>query len=130
MEYLKRSTDDGAARAASVADTVADIVRAVRERGDEAVLEYTAKFDGVERKTVRPTDAEREAALAELDDGAREILEHNHERIREFAERQRDSVEDFEAEFGDGVRLGQRWNRSNPSGRMSQGGATRCCRPC
>ena len=33
---------------ADVSDIVADIIRDVRENGDEAVIRYAAKFDGVD----------------------------------------------------------------------------------
>ncbi|MFB6221267.1 MAG: histidinol dehydrogenase [Halolamina sp.] len=106
MEYLKRAsggeTDDGTVR-----DRVRDILDSVRADGDEALREFTERFDGVERESPRLTDDERERAIDALDDEARDIVEHNHNRISAFAERQFESLSAFEAEFGEGVRLGQ-----------------------
>jgi histidinol dehydrogenase/sulfopropanediol 3-dehydrogenase len=106
MRYLKRADDD-ADDAAVVRDRVRDILDSVRTDGDDALREFTARFDGVDRDAPRLTDAEREAALDRLDDEERRIVDHNYERIRAFAERQLESLSAFETEFGDGIRLGQ-----------------------
>jgi histidinol dehydrogenase/sulfopropanediol 3-dehydrogenase len=106
MRYLKRASDDET-DAELVRERVRDILESVRTDGDDALCELTARFDGVERDAPRLTDAEREDALDRLDDEERRIVEHNHERIRAFAERQMESLSAFEAEFGDGIRLGQ-----------------------
>jgi histidinol dehydrogenase len=52
----------------SVADEVSEIVRAVRERGDEAVLEYTRRFDtaGAEPRPLRVAAEELDDALTLL----------------------------------------------------------------
>lgn len=59
------------------------------------------------RHSPRLTDAERDQALDRLDDEQRRIIDHNHERIRAFAERQLESLSGFEESFGDGIQLGQ-----------------------
>lgn len=59
---------------ASVADAVAEIVAAVRDRGDEAVLELERRFGGGEAP-LRVTREELDAALASLDAGVRAGLE-------------------------------------------------------
>ena len=49
MKYGEVSNDEIFARAmptVNVTDKVAEIIRNVRERGDEALREYTEKFDG------------------------------------------------------------------------------------
>lgn len=106
MEYLKRANAEGT-DAATVRDRVRDIVSEIRDRGDGALRELTARFDDVEREDPRVTDAERDRLLSTLDEEVRSIVDHNHERIRAFAERQRESITEFEAEFDDGIRLGQ-----------------------
>ena len=71
-----------------VSDAVREIVRDVRERGDEAVLELTARHDATasppESLRVDPTEVER--AGAELDDGLRAALEIAAHNIRLVAE--------------------------------------------
>ncbi|MFB6102350.1 MAG: histidinol dehydrogenase [Haloplanus sp.] len=106
MRYRKRATrdesDDDLVR-----ERVDDILSAVRSDGDDAVAEFTSRFDDVERDSPLLSDAEHETARSRLADEQRRIVEHNHERIRAFAERQRDSIEAFEESFGDGISLGQ-----------------------
>jgi len=90
--------------APGVDDTVAAIVADVRARGDEAVAEYTRRFDRRE-----PVDgsyelprARWEAAVAQVAPAVRDALQLAAERIRAFHERQ--SEPDLEVVL-DGVRL-------------------------
>lgn len=65
-----------------------DIVEAVRERGDEALREFTAKFDGVELETFRVSDEAIAAARAKVEPKTAEALQHAAAQLREFHERQ------------------------------------------
>ncbi len=62
----------------------------IRKRGDEAVLEYTAKFDRVEltkdRIKVKPEEIEK--GYNRLDDKTREAIEYAAKNIRNFHEKQ------------------------------------------
>ncbi|MFL5852097.1 MAG: histidinol dehydrogenase [Solirubrobacteraceae bacterium] len=62
--------------AEDVAGTVGEIVEAVRARGDEAVAEYTRRFDtrGAEPKPLRVSREELDGALAALDPEVRAAL--------------------------------------------------------
>jgi histidinol dehydrogenase len=70
-------------------EAVRPIVEAVRERGTEAALEATERFDRVRPETVRVPVAELDKALAELDPAVREALETAIERVRVVHEEQR-----------------------------------------
>ena len=61
-----RSLNRRAEASEHVREVVGSVLQAVRERGDEAVLEFTAKFDGAHltSATMRVTDAEITAAVA------------------------------------------------------------------
>jgi len=90
-----------------VEQVVADILAAVRARGDEAVLEYTDKFD---RVNITPegmafTQAEIAAAYEKADPKVVEALRYSAERIRAFHQRQIRTGYRYESE--DGVSLGQ-----------------------
>lgn len=65
---------------------VRPLVRAVRERGDEALLEFTAKFDRVQLDTtrLRVTREEIEEAHAKLDPSVRQALEYAIANVRGF----------------------------------------------
>src|SRR5215470_8753335 len=61
---------------------VRPVVEAVRERGVEAVLEYTEKFDRVRPATVRVPADELAKALTELDPAVRAALDEAIARAR------------------------------------------------
>ncbi len=72
--------------------TVARIVADVRARGDAALLEYTAQFDGVAATSVAAleiTAAEMERAFAHLPEATRAALGTAAARIRAYHDRQK-----------------------------------------
>ena len=69
---LPRPSDPGA----DVHDVVADILRQVRADGDEALVRYTAEFDGVDVSAgLRVPEAEIEKACADADPALWQALE-------------------------------------------------------
>ena len=64
------------------------IINDVRARGDEALREYTAKFDGVELQELRVSQQAIDEAVAKCDPQVAAALEHAAAQIREFHERQ------------------------------------------
>ena len=62
----------------------------IRNRGDEAVLEYTAKFAHVEltQDKMRVTEEEIEAGYKRLDKETREAIEYAYKNIYDFHEKQ------------------------------------------
>ncbi len=88
---------------------VAEILEAVRQRGDAAVLEYTREHDGVEADSMTALQWETgdfAEAFETLEPSLRTALMEAAQRIREFAERQ--LLEPFEYEDRYGSHLGQR----------------------
>ena len=96
MEYLKRAAERPAEETSARDRSVAEIIRAVRERGDNAVLDYNTKFDGNTRKLFRVTREEIDAARAQLTAGELSDLEEAHRNIRAFAEKQRECLKSLE----------------------------------
>jgi histidinol dehydrogenase len=66
------------------------IIHAVRDRGDEALVEYAKKFDGADLtpKALKCSDAEFEAAENILSDEVKEAIRFAAENIRRFHETQ------------------------------------------
>lgn len=62
----------------------------IRDRGDEAVLEYTAKFDRVQLTAdkMKVTEEEIEAGYNRLDNETREAIEYAYKNIYDFHEKQ------------------------------------------
>lgn len=91
-------------------DAALDIVRPicedVRERGVEAILEYSARFDHTDRASITVPPSAIEAALAALDPTVRAGLEESIGRLRATcaAEMEADKVTDL----GPGARVTQR----------------------
>lgn len=97
---------------ASIEQAVADILAAVRDRGDAAVLEFTARFDGLQVASLgelelRPADLE--AAFDALPTDQRSALETAAARVRSYHEAQkRASGESWSYRDADGTLLGQK----------------------
>ena len=92
----------------AVLATVDEIVDAVIDRGDEALLEYSRRLDrlDVERAAELELPAERlQAALAAIDDEPRSALEAAAQRIRDYHEHQ--LQESWSYRDADGSLLGQ-----------------------
>ena len=70
--------------------TVNDIIEDVRTRKDEAVFEYTQKFDHCEMNTdhILVTREEIEEAYGQLEDRFIEVMKHSAENIRKFHQKQ------------------------------------------
>jgi sulfopropanediol 3-dehydrogenase len=96
------------ARHQAVRETVTDVIADVRERGDAAVREYSERFDGWSPDSFLLDGEEIEKIVASVPEQAIEDIKAVQERVRRFAQRQRDSLTDFEVETEPGVLLGQR----------------------
>lgn len=70
-----------------VREVVGSVIREVRARGDEAVLELTRKFDGAELSAegLRVSTVELESAVQELEPRVREALEAAKRNVQAFA---------------------------------------------
>ena len=106
-----------------VADTVSSIIADLRARGDAALLELTAKFDGLQAASMADLAVPRseiDAALEGLTPALRDSLETAAARIRAFHERQ--LPQGFEFTDDDGVGLGMRYSPVDAAGLYVPGG--------
>lgn len=71
-----------------VSGTVREIISAVRERGDEAVREYSQKFDGQEMSDIEVTQDEVREAVNEVGEEYMQMLGNVAHNLREFHRRQ------------------------------------------
>ncbi len=71
-------------------EVVSDIIAQVRSRGDEAVIDYTRKFDAPQMSvaSLRATEAEMAAAYEQVDAGILASIRLAKERIWKFHERE------------------------------------------
>ncbi|MDC1398641.1 MAG: histidinol dehydrogenase [Octadecabacter sp.] len=101
---------------------VADIIADVRERGDAAVIELTAKFDRLELDAagLRFSEAEIDGFCAQVSDEDRAALELAADRIRAYHSRQ--MPEDALWTDDVGAQLGWRWTPVSAAGLYVPGG--------
>lgn len=93
---------------AEVMATTDAIVRDVTTRGDEALIEYTSRFDGVDHTTdtIRASREMIEKLAAQVDEDLLAAMREAISNIRYYHEKQLNR--DWEVEMANGVRLGQR----------------------
>jgi histidinol dehydrogenase len=91
---------------------VAEILADVRARGDAAVLEYTARFDGLNAASVAALElspAELKAAFEAIPAAQREALQAAAQRVRAYHERQLEACgRSWSYRDEDGTLLGQK----------------------
>jgi histidinol dehydrogenase len=108
--------------AVDVNDAVREILDDVRARGDEAVADYTARFDKIEMTSseFRVTDEDIAAAAALCDPEAIAALDVAAQRIETFHRRHLPTDDNFTDDKG--VRLGVRWTPLQAAGLYVPGG--------
>jgi histidinol dehydrogenase len=96
----------GATNTAKVDATVREILAAVRERGDRALREYGARFDGLsEDQPLRVSRAEMRAAWERTSEELRAAMRLAQANIRAFAEKQMPHAWSFRP--AEGMEVGQ-----------------------
>ena len=120
---FKALLDGKREQAADVDAAVADIIEDVRERGDEALADYSLRFDrvNIKAKGIAIGPAEIEAAIAASEPKALGALELAHERVMDYHRRQRPA--DMRFTDAVGVELGWRWRPIEAVGLYVPGGA-------
>lgn len=107
----------------SVHHTVKEILQAVRQRGDAALLEYTARFDKLDAASVAELEvsqARLEQAYHLLEEAPRQALDKAAHRVRDYHERQQQAS--WQYSEADGTVLGQRITPLDRAGLYVPGG--------
>ena len=88
--------------------TVQDVIDNIRENGDEALLAYTEKFDGVKLTAdqLRVTQKEIDDAISGLDPELLTVMKKAASNIRRFHEEQKEHG--FMMDVGKGAKIGVR----------------------
>ena len=114
LDFAEVTADEVFARSeptADVSDIVSAIIKDVRENGDEAVIRYAAKFDGIDPDgfELELGDEEKKSALRRLDEtdpGLSDVIRKSAANIAEFCSRQ--LKKGFVIEDGPGKVTGQK----------------------
>ena len=123
-EYLKRGAT-AQAKADSdrkVRDTVETILADIAGRGDAAVRELSIKFDNWDRESYRLTPSEIQDCIDQLSGQDLKDIEFAQTQVRNFAQIQRNSLQDVEVETLPGVVLGHKHLPVNNAGCYVPGG--------
>lgn len=91
-----------------VRSTVSSILADVRRDGDAAVRKYSAEFDSWSPESFRLSPEQVAEVVASVPEQVREDIAFAQAQVRTFAQRQLESLGEFEVETLPGVRLGQR----------------------
>ena len=108
--HLKRGMDAGTIKAADakVRETVETILAQVEEHKDQAIRDLSKKFDNWAPKSFRLSPAEIDAAIAQVPKRDLEDIKFAQAQVRNFAQKQRESMKDIEVETLPGVILGHK----------------------
>ena len=92
MEYLKQAAVRPAGELEERSRQVAEIIRAIRDRGDSALVEYNTRFDGSSRASLRVTREEIDAAYAQMTRQELDDLRQAAGHIQKFAQAQKECL--------------------------------------
>src|ERR687891_1338259 len=122
--YLKRGMDASAIKAADakVRETVEGILADIEARGEAAVRDLSQKFDNWTPKSFKLTPQEVERAIGQVAKRDLDDIRFAQAQVRNFAQKQRDTMKDLEVETLPGVILGHRHIPVNAIGCYVPGG--------
>ncbi|PPR60636.1 MAG: Sulfopropanediol 3-dehydrogenase [Alphaproteobacteria bacterium MarineAlpha4_Bin2] len=124
ITYLKKGKNDAAVAEADakVREVVEEILEDIEKRGDTAVRELSEKFDGYAPECFRLSGDEIRTATSKVSQTDIEDIEFAQMQIRNFAEKQKECLQDLEVETMPGVVLGHRNIAVNSVGCYVPGG--------
>ncbi len=110
IQYLKKGKNeaDRALDDAKVREIVEGTLKAIAERGDEAVREFSEKFDSYTPKSFKLSADEIDSLVKKVAPQDLEDIKFAQSQIRNFAQAQRNSMQDIEVETMPGVILGHK----------------------
>ena len=123
-QYIKiaQPTAKDDAYLAAVRKTVTEVIAEVRARGDEAVRQFSERFDSWSPANFRLGTEDVERIVSTVPARVIEDIVAVQNRVRRFAEHQMDSLREFEVEPEPGVRLGQKHIPVGSAGAYVPGG--------
>lgn len=106
----------------NVADVARDIIADVKVRGDDALIDYTSRFDGLDltANTIRVDNKRINDIANTCDASVREALQLTADRLRSYHEKQLPKNELYTDETG--TQLGWRWSAIDAVGIYVPGG--------
>ena len=107
VEYLKQAIKTAATGEDETRRVVAEILAAIKSGGEGAAKEVGERLDSFSGDIIVGPE-EIETAAQMVPDQLKEDLKFAYDRVREFAEKQRESIKEFETELSPGLWAGQK----------------------
>ena len=107
IEYVKRADRTPGGDDADTREIVARMLNEIEAGGEAVVRRYAAEFEGWTGDIVVPR-ADIDAAVKILPETAKADIRFARDRVRDFAQHQRDSIQEFEVDLIEGLVAGQR----------------------
>ena len=105
---LKTQTDDNNISDANVRQIVETALADIRKRGDDAIRAMSEQYDNYSPPSFRLSQTEIDALIAQVPKRDIEDIKFAQNQVRNFAQKQRDSMQDIEVETLKGVILGHK----------------------
>jgi sulfopropanediol 3-dehydrogenase len=107
VSFLKKATKTPASGEDETRSIVQDMLTEIESGGEDAARAYGEKLDHWKGDIIVGRDAVNQAA-SKISQRLKDDIWFAHERVRDFAIRQRESIGEFEAELSPGLWAGQR----------------------
>ena len=107
IEYLKKAEKSSATGEDDTRKIVATMLSEIEAGGEEKALEYNQKLDNYTGNVVLTAD-DIAAASAKVSQQMKDDIQFAYDRVRGFAEKQREALIDFEVELSPGLFAGQK----------------------
>ena len=108
VHYLKRAEQQSRQDNRDLVDRVRTMIADIEQGGDDAVRRYARDLDGWQNPDFRVSDDEIASARKAMSSTFKDDFAFCKKQVTDFAKRQRDSLSEFEAQFGSGITLGQK----------------------
>jgi sulfopropanediol 3-dehydrogenase len=106
-EYLKRAPKTAASGEADVRATVQTMLSEIEASGEAKAAEYARRLDKWQGDIV-VSDEDRAKAAARVPGKLKDDIRFAHDKVRSFAQAQRDAILDIDVELAPGLRAGHR----------------------
>jgi sulfopropanediol 3-dehydrogenase len=108
VRYLKQAEPQSRQSNRDLAERVGAMLDDIEQNRDEAVKRYAAQLDRWRKPTFRVSNDEIAAVRRAMSPVFKDDFAFCKKQVTDFAKRQRDSLHQFEEEFGSGIALGQK----------------------
>jgi sulfopropanediol 3-dehydrogenase len=108
ITYLKKEIQQEESNRSKIQNIVREILQNVKNKGDDAIRFYEKKFDNYSPESYRISLEEIKEAKNKLPKEVLDELNFAIQRVTTFAQKQRDSIQEFYEEMSPGIWMGQK----------------------